>query len=232
MKNYACIAAAALLCQAPIAVGATVVGFNFGTDTNVGGAPYQNVASTLAGDISITDVDAVTAGAQAWAFSGAGTNLRFDSAGNPGAAMQLEGWDTTTRLGFTFTIAPGRILALDGVSFNERSGGAGTGGGAARPFQAFSLALDDPDTIGVDFSLINSGAISGGPTWTSPSTLLSLTGLSGTYNVYFSISDPTGVGAWRIDNFTLTGTVVPLPPAAWLLGSALLPLLLSRHRRS
>lgn len=210
---------AALSGAAGTATAAVVVGYGF---NNSSSAP---TALALASATTWTSV---------------GGTLSFNAGLSNTTALQLGPWGTgpgqATRLGFSFSVGNGAQLALDGVSFQRRWGGSGTGGGtgggsgAQEPFTTFNLFLDNPGTQGVDYTLVAAGS-SGSATFSGFSQALALNNLTGTWDVYFTANSPTGAGSWRVEDFALSGTVVPLPPSLVLLAPALLALA-ARARRA
>jgi len=137
--------------------------------------------------------------------------------GNPGEAIADTGWDDGNAFLFSITVDPGFSMDLTGFSFDDDASSTG------------------PDTWEL---LINGNSVGTGTPGTNVSTsnqsgALALSGLTGTVN--FEL-DGTGAsssgGTYRIDNFQLTGSVVPEPSTyAAIAGALVLGLAVLRRRR-
>ena len=154
------------------------------------------------------------------ALSAGGWQLRdgsLDSAAGPGGATDLAmlgrswggGGSPGNRFTLEITVAPGQALQLDGYSFTERASGSGPTG--------WSLEIDGATVAG--------GATASG--FTTRSGPLSTGPLQGTLLLALLADGATSdSGSWRIDDFSLSGSLiaVPLPFPLLFLASAL-PLL-------
>lgn len=206
----------ALLCGAgiPLASAETIVSFNFEN------TPDFNVPQATAANI--TNISG-------WS---AASGTVASQNGNPGKAISIGSWTATQTLGFDFTVAPDFQLDLTSVSFDERFGGTpGAGGGPRRAFTHWNLSING---VKVADDVADLDAQDPFDRWLKT---LNLTGLTGAVSVRFTGDgpyDPTG--SWRVDNFSLLGSVppipapVPLPAAGWLLASALAGLVASRRK--
>ena len=160
-----------------------------------------------------------------------GAGVIDSRSGVSGQALRLGGWDESQFLEFQFTIAPNTALTLDGLNFAERfggvGGGAGGGGGSPQTFTGWNFLVD-----GVEQASGAASAPGGADPFETVSQPLSVGGLSGLVTIRLTADGPFVPGSWFIDNFELTGTFapVPLPPAAWLFGSALVGLAARRRR--
>lgn len=125
---------------------------------------------------------------------------------------------------FQFSFTVNGTLALDGFSFYEQSSNGPNGAGPT----GWTLFINNQQ-VATGNTIFNSHT-------TSDMGTLSLTGLTGNVNfaIFASGASNDTTATWRVDNFTLTGTVsaVPLPPGLLLFGSALVPLVLRRRRRA
>ncbi|MGE0373367.1 MAG: PEP-CTERM sorting domain-containing protein [Gammaproteobacteria bacterium] len=188
-------------------------------------------------------------------------NAVFNDSGDAAGGKSIKGlWDLADQyFEFSVTVADGFKLDLSGVSFSERFGGGnvggGGGGGGGGPKKAFSngwnLLVNGVEqtsgATGLDSEVLAPGTTSGVATSDSFHAIvldrpLSITGLTGT--IVFRLTGdspvpalridgiPFGTGDWRVDSFSLDGTVspVPVPAAAWLFGTALGGLALRRRR--
>jgi hypothetical protein len=161
----------------------------FDFDDGLGGfenTPDQALPQLAAG--SWTDLD--------------GTLTNFG--GNPGRALAARSFDDGNTLEFTFAIAPGFVLDLDGYAFDQRASSQGPANW----------------TLIVDSATVASGETSLDFTLETGQTLV--TGLMGAVTVGITgTGGSTNSGTLRIDNFSLSGqiTAVPLPSSLLLLGS-------------
>lgn len=131
-----------------------------------------------------------------------------DYAGNGGRAVAASSWDDGNAFRFALTVAPGYALALSGFSFDQRASGTGA--------KHWALKLGS--------TVLDSGGTS--TDFTQRSGPLALGGLAD--RLLFELAGGGGdssAGTWRIDNFSLSGTLqpqaVPEPPMPVLLASAL-----------
>lgn len=164
---------------------------------------------------------------------GVATNLRAVGAGpTVPIGNNLFQWDSNQSLGFKFTIDPSVSLNLANVSFAERFGG---GEGLVRTFEQWQIKINGMPVAQGDAILSAPEIFSNHDV-----SLAHVTGLTGVVTFQFfglgnlgvvAAGPDTGQGGnWRIDNFALNGSFVPLPGAVWLLGSALGGLIAFRRR--
>jgi hypothetical protein len=151
--------------------------------------------------------------------------------GNPntGRAIGATSFGTGAVAGneFRFSFDVNGTLSLNSFSFWEQGSAGGNGLGPS----AWTLFINDLQVASGPTQLGQPGGSRSG----SLVAFSQLQNLTGTVNFRLFASGAANDtdATWRVDNFTLEGTVqpVPLPPAMWLLGSALLPLLMNRRRR-
>ncbi len=160
-------------------------------------------------------------------LSAGGWQLRDGSldfaAGRDGIASDLamlgRSWGTGGTPGNRFTleltIAPGSTLRLDGYSFSEQASGSGP--------SSWSLEVD-----GIPLA---SGPTAG--SFTTRSGTLSTAALQGTVLLALLAGGASSdSGSWRIDEFSLNGSLSTVPlPTSLLLLACTLPLLAWRSRR-
>jgi hypothetical protein len=152
--------------------------------------------------------DSTAPGVVAGAWSDADGTL-LGAAGNPGRAISTRSWLDGNTLSFALAPEPGLALSLGEFHFDQVASGSGPA--------AWSLRIDGaPVASGATTSVFTThgGAIAAGPY--ASEVIVSLIG-----------SGATGsLGTWRIDNFSLTGTVapVPVPPPLLLLLSGIVGL--------
>ena len=149
-----------------------------------------------------------------------GTLIANGLVGSSGRAIAATGWDGSggNAFQFSFNVASGYKLAISNISFLEQgSNGSGRGLGPT----TWTLGLNGNQ-------ILNGGATRG--SFGTQSGSLSLTNLTGTQFFSLGASGAAASGAnaastatWRAENFTITGSItpVPVPAAVWLLGSAM-----------
>ena len=134
-------------------------------------------------------------------------------------AIAAAGWDGSgNTFQFSFTVASGYKLSVSNISFLEQgSNGSGKGLGPT----TWTLGLNGNQILNGSATRGSFGTQSGG---------LSLSNLTGTQSFSLGASGAAASGAnaastatWRAENFTITGSItpVPVPAAVWLLGSAM-----------
>jgi hypothetical protein len=147
--------------------------------------------------------------------------------GSTGRAVAARSWHDGNSFNFSFDIAAGSRLSLSQIDFFEQGSSGAQGLGPT----SWTLSINGQEVGAGSAFRGNPGAVrtlnAGLPT-----------DLTGT--VAFSIfatgsENGSGVAAnatWRIDNFTLSGDVapVPVPGAVWLFGSAIAGLAGLRRR--
>ncbi|MGE0387633.1 MAG: hypothetical protein AB7Q97_23145 [Gammaproteobacteria bacterium] len=137
-----------------------------------------------------------------------------DGSGNPGRAIIATGFRDGNALAFTLRIDPAYRLDLTGFAFDQRASATG-------PTQ-WQLR-------------IGTEAVASGPTsagFASQAAPLALYDLAGQVEVVLAGSGASSAqGTLRLDNFTLAGTVhpVPLPPALAGFGAGLFALAARRR---
>jgi len=117
-----------------------------------------------------------------------------DYTGNPGRALGARGFDDGNAFVLVVEIAPGAVLTLESLTFDQRASASGA--------TALEVLLDDVslssnmtttdyDTVAVDLA----------PRAITDIAFLEIAGSGAS----------SAAGTFRIDNFALTGTVVPAP---------------------
>lgn len=121
--------------------------------------------------------------------------------GSPGQALgvSVANGEPNANLTLTFNVAPGYALDISSFSFHRQRSPSGP--------QNWSMTIN-----GIN---VGAGTV---PTTITPTGALAVsnpvTGLSGTVTIVMSLTGNTGGGVYRIDNFTLNGTVIStcIPP--------------------
>jgi len=135
-------------------------------------------------------------------------------------AIGATGWDGSggNAFQFSFNVASGYKLSISNISFLEQGS---NGGGRGLGPTSWTLGLNGNQ-------ILNGNATRGA--FGTQSGSLSLSNLTGTqfFNLGATGAAASGNNAastatWRADNFTVTGSItpVPVPAAVWLLGSAM-----------
>jgi len=149
-----------------------------------------------------------------------GTLIANGLVGSSGRAIAATGWDGSggNAFQFSFDVASGYKLSISNISFLEQgSNGSGKGLGPT----TWTLALNGNQILNGSATRGSFGTQSGG---------LSLSNLTGTQSFSLGASGAAASGTnaastatWRAENFTITGSItpVPVPAAVWLLGSAM-----------
>lgn len=129
-----------------------------------------------------------------------------DFSGNPGRAIAARSFLAGNTLTLILNLSPGFRASLDGFSFDHL---ASSSGPATWDLKINAVPIASGDTSSA---------------FTSVAGALSLDNITETIMVELSGFDASSnAGTYRVDNFVLTGTVVPVPigPGILLLGSAL-----------
>ncbi len=143
----------------------------------------------------------------------------FDASGTPG-----------NQFSFKITLSAGKSLSLAGYSFDEQASRVGGGNGAG-PNQ-WNMFINNVSVLTAAENLAGGASTSRGSYATRAGDLTAFSGLSGVVNVRISAAGgELPSSTWRIDNFKLTGTVVPVPASLPLLVGALGLLGVARRRR-
>ncbi len=133
-----------------------------------------------------------------------------DFAGATGKALSLNNSSGTPVVTLTFNIAPQKQLDITGFSFWTQRSGTGA--------QAWTMRINN-NVVG-NGTMPTGGTVAANPALTTP-----VTSLTGTVTVTLSLSGATGNGTWRLDDFTLFGTVTNTctPPVVSSLSPATAP---------
>jgi|LNFM01.1.fsa_nt_gb hypothetical protein len=202
---------------------ATVVFYDF----DAADGSYLNAVDTMAPEL---------VAASSWVTENGGLPVRASGLSSSNAPETL--WSNTQFMAFTFTIAPGFKLDLNGLSFSERFGGVGNQTGPKQAFTGWNLivngveATSGPAVLDQDNTALGINNVDSFRAAVLDTPLL-MTGLTGSVEVRFTGDNPfTPAGAWRFDNFNLSGefSPVPVPGAVWLFGSAIAGLVGLRRR--
>jgi hypothetical protein len=189
------------------AASAASIKFNFDNGSSLGtssfGAAVSNVGAWSMTNGSPTFIDTL------------GSSTIFDFVWGKGWNGQGNDYK------FTFTVSSGFTVALTDLSFYDASESFDVGRNSAifGPTN-WSLSVD----LSVFGSGLTHGGIGGTNTVNPPDLILG----AGTHTVLLHAFGANGSNRhWAVDNFVLNGisgiaSPVPLPPAAWLFGSALL----------
>ncbi len=162
---------------------ATLYRHDFGTDT-ISGKPYTVAPGTLDANLSNPR----------WDTSASGF---IDYTGSAGKALALANSAGTPTYTLTFTVADGYRFALSGFSFWRQRSAAGA--------QNWSMTVNGAD--------VGSGTVPTTGTGTGSLTpSASIANLAGTITVVLALSGASGTGTFRLDDFTLEGTVDPEVP--------------------
>ncbi|MBX9605233.1 MAG: hypothetical protein K2Y51_03370 [Gammaproteobacteria bacterium] len=206
MQRHAMLAAcAALVCAAGNAQAATLVNFTFDNGTSF--LNPSNVAAPVAG---------LTVNPWTIRDGTLSTTLR----GNPDSGVAIGGnsFNDGNELRFTLNVV-GTVLHLDGFSFDQQSSRVGGGNGAGPT--DWVMFINDVQVANGAATRGNYGAVAGG---------LDLN-ISGDVQFrLFASGAELSTSTWRVDNFILTGSPVPLPATLPLLAGAA-GLLAFRRRR-
>jgi hypothetical protein len=149
--------------------------------------------------------------------------------GGTGRAVAARSWHDGNAFNFSFDVAAGSRLSISQIDFWQQ-GSSGSNGNGPTSW-----------TMSINGQQIGSGTATLGNPGGSRSLSFAAAPLELGGAVAFSIfatgaTSGTGVASnasWRIDNFTITGNVapVPVPGAVWLMGSAVIALAAQRRRR-
>ena len=156
---------------------------NFGT-TTITTCPYTVAPSTLNANLSNSS----------WTNS---TGAWTSYAGSAGQAIALSNSSGTPTITLTFTVANGYSLSLSSFSFWQQRSAAGA--------QNWSMTVNGT-AVGsgtVPTTAANTGSLT--PTNT-------ISGLTGTITIIMSLSGATGTGTYRLDDYTLNGSVTACSP--------------------
>jgi len=168
-------------------VEAQVYKHNFGT-TAITAHPYTVAPSTLDANLS----------GSSWSNS---TNTWTSFSGSAGQAIALNNSGGTPSITLTFSVASGYKLDVTSLSFWRQRSASGAQNFSATINGGAAVATGTVPTTGAD-----TGAL----------TVSGKTGLTGTVTVVLSLSGATTTGTFRLDDFTLNGSVslIPTNPAA------------------
>ena len=140
-----------------------------------------------------------------------------DFGGNPGRAMASSGFSQANAFELTVGVTAGQVLSLDSIAFDQLASSSGP--------NAWQL-------------LVNGDAVATGSTtssYTAATADLALAPFSEAFTVsIFASGASSNRGTFRVDNFTVAGSLqpVPLPPALPLMVTSMLGLYAVRRRKS
>lgn len=174
---------ALLVCIGNISFAQIIYQHDFGTATFTAVNPYGVAPSTIDANLS----------ASQWQTSYvSGYN---SSAGSAGQALSLTSSLGTPTYSLTFTVASGFNCDITAFSFWRQRSAAGA--------QNWTLTVNGVTTIGT--GTVPTIGVSTGTLGVSSTA----NGLSGVVNVVLQLSGATGAGTFRLDDFTLYGSVYP-----------------------
>jgi len=163
----------------------------------------------------------------AWSDSDA-TLINLNGQSGTDKAIAARSWHDGNAFNFSFDVAAGSRLGISQIDFWQQGSNGAQGNGPTSW------------TMSINGQQIGNGTTNLGNPGGSRSLSFAAAPLEFVGTVAFSIfatgaTDGTGSAAnatWRIDNFTITGDVapVPVPGAVWLMGSALVALAARRRR--
>ncbi|MCB0820090.1 MAG: hypothetical protein KDC13_05675, partial [Bacteroidetes bacterium] len=179
------LAASLMLISSFVSAQSVVYQHDFGT-TTITGNPYTVAPSTLDANLS----------SSSWATSSAS----FTSfAGSSGQALSINNSSGTPTYTLTFNVASGYTLDIASISFWRQRSTSGA--------QNWSMTINGGSTVA-------SGTVPTSGANTGNQTISGYTGLSGTVTIVLNLSGASGTGTFRLDDFTINGTVSssgPLP---------------------
>jgi hypothetical protein len=160
----------------------------------------------------------------------AADGLQGQGGGTGGRAVAARSWHNGNAFNFSFDVAAGSRLSISQIDFWQQGSSGNNGNGPTNW------------TMSINGQQIGSGTATLGNPGGSRSLSFAAAPIELGGAVAFSIfatgaTDGTGVASnatWRVDNFTITGIVapVPLPGAVWLMGGALAGLAATSRRRA
>ena len=122
-----------------------------------------------------------------------------DFAGNPGRAMASGGFSSGNAFELMVTVDAGSVLSLSGFAFDQFASGSGP----------------SDWQLHIDGMTVATGSTAG--SYTNETGALNLNALSDTFTIGLSGSGASSnLGTFRIDNFSLSGDVQPVPLPASL----------------
>jgi len=186
-----------------------------GTFLNPGLDPSLAIPATLTTFTAWSDTDSTL------------TNLNGQSGTDK--AIAARSWHDGNAFNFSFGVAAGSRLSISQIDFWQQGSNGAQGNGPTSW------------TMSINGQQIGNGTTKLGNPGEARSLSFAANPLAFEGAVAFSIfatgaTDGTGTASnatWRIDNFTITGNVapVPIPGAVWLMGSAVIALAAQRRRR-
>ena len=160
-------------------VAAQVYQHNFGTAV-INSYPYTAAPTMVHPDIS----------GSVWTNN---TGSWVSYVGSTGQALGLADTSApTASVTLTFTIAAGKQLTIDSFSFWRQRSNSGA--------QNWSMSINGTN-VG-NGTIPTTGTATGTTAVANP-----VTGLTGTVNIVIALSGASGVGTFRVDDFTLNGTI-------------------------
>lgn len=218
-----CSLVACLVLVSPLRAGAaTVLEYRF--DDGAGGATLLNPGLVIQ--------DPNLSGVSAWSDADATlvANGLNGLGALPGRALAARSWHDGNSFLFSFDVASGYRLDLSGYRFDEQGSSGAQGLGPTSWMLSINAAP------------VANGTASRGNPGVNHAADLALNGLTGSVTLALfatgaeqtpgNPTDNSANATWRVDNFTLLGSVttVPLPPALALLVAPLFGVLTVRRR--
>ncbi len=159
---------------------AQVYQHDFGT-TSINANPYTTVPPVINPDLS----------GSSWSTNATGGFTSF--AGSAGQALSLNNSSGTPNMTLTFNVAAGKTLDITSFSFWRRRSDSGA--------QNWTMTINGIN-VGTGTVPQGNGGTTGNLVVANP-----VNGLTGTVTVVLTLSGATGNGTFRLDDFTLNGTV-------------------------
>lgn len=170
--------------------GQIVYQHNFGT-TTITGKPYTAAPTTFNANLS----------SSSWTTSASG----FTSfAGSSGQALSLNDSSGTPTYTLTFDVASGYTLDVSSLAFWRQRSTSGA--------QNYSITINGGAAIA-------SGTVPTTGANTGTLTVSGKTGLTGTVTLVITLSSASGTGTFRLDDFTINGTVTSTSPTITATGT-------------
>ena len=185
IKNYLkkIFAVSLFLTCSQFATSQIIYQHNFGTSTFTAVNPYGVAPTTIDPSLS----------ASQWSTSVGAGYTTF--AGSAGQALSISNSSATPTYSLSFTVAPGYTCSIADFSFWRQRSGTGAPNWTLSVNGSTVIGAGTTPTVGV-----NTGTLA----VSSP-----VNNLSGTVNVVLQLSGASGTGSFRLDDFTLYGTVNP-----------------------
>jgi hypothetical protein len=190
-----------------------------GTFLNPGLDPGLTLPATLTGFTAWSDSETVSTL----------TNLNGQSGSDK--AIAARSWHDGNAFNFSFDVAAGSRLSITQIDFWQQGSSGGQGNGPTN----WTMSINGQQIGSGTTTLGNQAQQVGSRSLSFAATPIELGGAVAFRIFATGATDGAGTASnatWRVDNFTITGDVapVPVPAAVWLMGSALAALAARRRR--